>query len=251
MGDFQLAVGAATELVTVTASGGQMQLQAASGERSAVIDTQQLTDLLMDGRNVLDDMKLIPGINSTFNGAESNKEGLGSMSINGTRENAHLLTVDGVSNEDNGNNGNVQVTINPDAIAEVKVETSNYQAEYGKASGGQIAISVKNGTKEFHGDARYFYRHESLNANSWFNDQSNYYAQQTNSAMLPTPLFRYNTFGAQLSGPLVLPKTQFNHNRDKLFFFYSQENYHQLVPGSTAQTYLPTLDERNGNIAKR
>jgi hypothetical protein len=250
VGDFNLSVGSVTETITVAASGGQMQLQAASGERSAVIDAQQLTDLLNNGRNVLDDMKMIAGVNSTFNGAESSKEGLGSMNINGTRANEHLITVDGVSNEDNGNNGNVQVTINTDAIAEVKVETSNYQAEYGKAAGGQIAVSVRSGSHDFHGDARYFYRHENMNANTWFNDQSNYYAKQNGSAMLSTPLFRYNTFGGQIGGPVMLPRTHYNHNRDKLFFFYSQENYHQLVPGSTAQTYVPTDDERNGLFTK-
>ena len=246
LGDFKLSVGSSTETITVAASGGQMQLQAASGERSAVIDSQQLTDLLSNGRNVLDDLKILAGINSTFNGADSNKGGLDSMNINGTRANEHLLTVDGISNEDNGNNGGVQVTVNTDAIAEVKVETSNYQAEYGKAAGGQIAVSIKNGTSAFHGDARYFYRHENMNANTWFNDQSNYYARQNGSALLPTNKFRHNDVGAQLGGPVIFPKSNFNANHDKLFFFYSQESYHQLEPGGTTQAYVPTNDERNG-----
>jgi hypothetical protein len=246
VGDFKLSVGVTSETVTVVASGGEMQLQAASGERSAVIDSKQLTDLLSNGNNVLDDLKILAGVNSTFNGADSNKGGLDSMNINGTRANEHLLTVDGISNEDNGNNGGVQVTVNTDAIAEVKVETSNYQAEYGKAAGGQIALSIKNGTNAFHGDLRYFHRHEDMNANTWFNDQSNYYAKQNGNAMLSTPLFRHNDFGGQLGGPVIFPKSHFNANRDKLFFFYSQQSYHQLEPGGTTQAYVPTQDERNG-----
>ena len=90
------------------------------------------------------------------------------MNINGTRANEHEFTIDGASNVDTGNNGGTHVTINPDAIEEVKVLTSNYQAEFGKAAGGQIAITTKGGTNEWHGDARFFHRNEGLNANEWF-----------------------------------------------------------------------------------
>jgi hypothetical protein len=83
-GDFVLPVGAATETVSVTADAGQLQLQSNSGERSDLITGRQLNDVAMNGRNVLDYMKLIPGVISTFNGAVSGTGGLADMNINGT-----------------------------------------------------------------------------------------------------------------------------------------------------------------------
>ena len=251
-GAFVLKVGGASDSVTVTASGGEMQLQAYSGERSSVVDRQQIDDLMMNGRNILDFMKVLPGIYSSFGGAESGKGGLDSMTFNGTRENQHLLTVDGVSNEDNGANNAVQVTVNTDAIREVKVETSNFQAEFGKAAGGQIAISVQNGTNAFHGGLRYFYRHEWMNANNWFNDQTNALnkASGSNTAPLGTPLTRFNQYGGQIGGPVPLPWTSYNKNKDKLFFFYSHEYYQQTFPGGTNYITVPTAAEASGDFSK-
>jgi len=143
-GDLVLAVGAVTAQVTVTADSGQIQLQSNSGERSDVITDKQLNDVAMNGRNVLDYMKLIPGVTSAFNGAVSGTGCIDSFNINGTRANEHEFTIDGASNVDTGNNGGTHVTINPDAIDEVKVLTSNYEAEFGKAAGGQVAITTKS-----------------------------------------------------------------------------------------------------------
>ncbi|HXF13856.1 MAG TPA: carboxypeptidase regulatory-like domain-containing protein, partial [Terriglobales bacterium] len=203
-GDFVLQVGATTETVNVTADAGQFQLQSNSGERSDLITNKQLNEVAINGRNVLDYMKLIPGVISSFDGHASGTGGLDSMNINGTRANEHEFTIDGASNVDTGNNGGTHVTINPDAIEEVKVLTSNYQAEFGKAAGGQIAITTKGGTNQWHGDARFFHRNESLNANDWFNKKS----QLTPSDPKATPphndpeLYRYNYIGYQIGGPI-------------------------------------------------
>src|SRR5581483_7871414 len=109
---------------------------------------------------------------SGFNGAVSGTGGIDAFNINGTRANQHEYTIDGASNVDTGNNGGTHVTFNPHAIQEVKVLTSNYQAEFGKAAGGQVAIVSKGGTKDWHGNARFFHRHESLNANEWFHKKN-------------------------------------------------------------------------------
>ena len=93
---------------------------------------------------------------------------LGSFSVNGTRTNQKELTVDGSSNIDTGNNVDTHASLNPDAIAEVKVLTSNFQAEYGRAGGAFISVVSKSGTTEFHGGGRYFHRHEGMNANNYF-----------------------------------------------------------------------------------
>jgi hypothetical protein len=250
VGDFKLAVGADTESITVLASGGEMQLQAESGERSSLIDGKQIDSLLMNGGNILDYMKVIPGINSTFNGSESNKGSLDAMNFNGTRGNEHGITVDGISNEDNGCNCAVQVTVNSDAIGEAKVETSNFQAEYGKAAGGSIALVIKNGTRDFHGGASYVYRNESLNANSWFNDQTNAENKGTTNPVLGVDKMRLNDGGLRVGGPVLLPKWNYNHGRDRLFFFVSEEYYHQVDNGGTSTVYVPTLDEINGDFSK-
>ncbi len=237
-GNLVLSVGATANEVTVSADIGQVQLQADSGERSDVITSKQLNDVAINGRNVLDYMKLIPGVSGVFDGHASGTGGLDSFNINGTRSNEHEFTIDGASNVDTGNNGGTHVTLNPDAIEEVKVLTSNYQAEFGKAAGGQIALVTKSGNNEWHGDGRFFHRNEGLNANEWFNKKN-----QLQGDLPNTPaLYRYNYVGYQLGGPIV---------KNKLFFFWSQEFYRQLVPsGGTTQFYTPTALERQGDFSQ-
>jgi len=237
-GNLVLNVGATANEVTVTADSGQVQLQADSGERSDSITSKQLNDVAINGRNVLDYMKLIPGVTGVFDGHASGTGGLDSFNINGTRANEHEMTIDGASNVDTGNNGGTHVTVNTDAIEEVKVLTSNYQAEFGKAAGGTIALVTKSGSNEWHGDGRYFHRHEGLNANEWFNKKNQLQGDLPNTP----PLYRYNYAGYQLGGPIL---------KNKLFFFWSQEFYQQLVPsGGTTQFYTPTALERNGDFSQ-
>ncbi|MBZ5547888.1 MAG: TonB-dependent receptor [Acidobacteriia bacterium] len=236
-GEIVLAMGAATESVTVTADAGQIQLQSNSGERSDLISSKQLNDVAMNGRNVLDYLKLVPGMSGTFDGHASGTGGIDSYNINGTRANQHEFTIDGASNMDTGNNGGTHVTINTDAIEEVKILTSNYQAEFGKAAGGQVALTTKSGSNQFHGNGRLFHRHEGLNANEWFNKKTQLSNDQPN-----TPgLYRYNYVGYQIGGPI---------KKDKLFFFWSQEFYRQFVPGGTTQFYTPTELERQGDFSQ-
>jgi hypothetical protein len=247
-GDFQMEIGGGDSSVTVSAEAGQLQLQAESGERSDIVTGKQLNNLALNGRNIIDFVKVVPGVISNFDGQVSGTGGIDAFNINGTRANQHEFTIDGSSNVDTGNNGGTHVTINPDAIAELKILTSNYQAEYGKAGGGQLAVVTRGGTNEFHGNARYFHRHEGLNANSWFNkrNQLNDSANPHNSP----PLYRYNYFGYQVGGPVIIPGTGLNKNRDKLFFFWSQEFYRQLIPGDFVQYRVPTELERIGDFSQ-
>jgi hypothetical protein len=242
VGDFVLTVGAPTEQVTVTADSGELQLQSNSGERSDLITNKQLNDVAMNGRNVLDYMKLIPGVVSSFDGHASGTGGLAAMNINGTRANQHEFTVDGASNVDTGDNGGTHITINPDAIEEVKVLTSNYQAEFGKAAGGQIAIVTKSGTNGWHGGASFFHRNEGLNANEPFNKFSQLNPTNGGPAENAPPLYRYNYIGYDVGGPL---------KKDKLFVYWNQEFYRQLVPiTGTNNYYVPTLAERQGDFSQ-
>ncbi len=244
-GEFALEVGGAAETVTVTADSAELQLKTESGERSDLIEGRQIRDLALNGRNLFDLFKVVPGVTSVSQANQTSQTtGLDTFSINGTRQNSHNLTIDGASNVDPGDNGGVHVTVNPDAVQEVKLLTSNYQAEYGKAGGGTIQYVTKSGTNDFHGSARYFRRHDSLNANPFFN----------NARAVARPLYRYNYYGYDIGGPVFLPRfgeggPGFFNGRDKLFFFFSQEYYQQLVPNAARNIRVPTVQERNGDFS--
>lgn len=230
-GVFTLNVGAEATTVTVTADTGQLQIQANSGERSDLITGKQLNDIALNGRNVLDILRVIPGVSGRGAFAASGTGGLDTYSVNGTRTNQHEFTLDGASNVDTGNNGGTQVTMNPDAIAEVKVLTSNYAAEFGKAGGGSIVVTSRGGSNDFHGNVHFFHRNDGMNANDWVSNHNGTAKQK----------FRYNTFGYQIGGPI---------KRDKLFFFFSNEYYRQFVPSTIAQYRTPTALERAGDFSQ-
>ena len=170
-GDFVLEVGDMNESVSVEADAGRLQIQTESGERSDVVTNRQLRDIALNGRNIADMMKLVPGVIAGGTITTSTVTNVvGGFNINGTRALQHEYTVDGVTNLNLGNNTGALVSVNPDALQEVKVLTSNYQAEYGRAGGGFIALTTRGGTSEYHGGLRYFGRNEALNANTFFNN---------------------------------------------------------------------------------
>jgi hypothetical protein len=243
LGEMALQVGAPTDSVTVAADAGQLELQADSGERSEAVTGTQLRDLALNGRNIHDLAKIVPGVAQPGGANEvSNLSAIGSYSINGARVTMKDMTIDGSSITRTDQQAQ-QVTINPDAVGEVKFLTSNYQAEYGKAGGGIVTVTTKGGGQDFHFDARWFHRNDSLNANSFFN----------NVAGHPRPLYRYNYYGFDVSGPIYLPKWLggFNQSKTKLFFFYNEEWYNQLTPQASANNIeVPTALERQGNFSQ-
>jgi hypothetical protein len=126
-----------------------------------------------------------------------------------------------------------------DAIAEVKVLLNNYQAEYGRNAGAFVNIVSKSGTRDFHGSAYWFKRHEQFNANEFFNNRRGQ----------AKPLYRYNTFGGTIGGPVYIPKV-FNTERNKLFFFYSREDWRIFEPRAPRTVTVPTELERQGNFSQ-
>jgi hypothetical protein len=243
LGEMVLQVGAPTDTITVQADAGQLQLQSDSGERSEAITGTQLRDIALNGRNINDLAKLIPGVSNPGGASEvSNLSAIGNYQINGSRVTMKDMTVDGSSITRTDQQAQ-QVTINPDAVGEIKILTSNYQAEYGKAAGGIVTVTTKGGGKDFHVDARYFGRNEDLNANSYFNNLQGH----------PRSIYRYNYYGFDVSGPIYLPKFLggFNQSRQKLFFFYNEEWYKQLTPQASANNIeVPTALERQGNFSQ-
>jgi hypothetical protein len=244
-GVISLEVGGIENTVQVTADASQMLLKTESGEQSQVISGDQVKNLALNGRNYLDLVKLTPGVVSFVNAQTAGPGGLGSFNINGTRGNQHNLTIDGTTNVDTGSNGTQHIALVLDNIAEFKILTSNYQAEYGRSAGGDIKVITKGGGRDFHGTGYWFHRHEGFNANSFFNNAQ---GRQRN-------LYRYNYQGFNVSGPVWLPKNVFGplameSLRDKLFFFFSREWQEQLLPSAARQSRVPTAREIAGDFSQ-
>ena len=235
-GTLVLEIGGVSDTVSITAEASQLQVKTTSGEIGEAVTGRQVQELALNGRNYLDLLKIIPGVVSTVNGQVAGPGGLGNISVNGTRMNQHNLTIDGSTNVDTGSNGTQHVMLNLDAIAEFKVLTSNYQAEYGRSAGGDIKILTRGGGSDFHGTGYIFHRHEGLNANTLYN----------NADGIQRSLYRYNYFGYNVGGPIVLPKDKL---KDKLFFFWGQEWHRQLVPTNPRQVRMPTALELAGDFS--
>jgi len=149
LGDLTLQVGAPTDTITVVEDAGQLEMQTQSGERSEAVTNLQLRDIALNGRNINDLAKLVPGVAMPGGAAEiSNLSAIGNYQINGMRVTMKDMSVDGSSITRTDQQAQ-QVTINPDAVGEINILTSNYQAEYGKAAGGIVTITTKNGTQDF------------------------------------------------------------------------------------------------------
>ncbi len=234
-GDVKLEVGAVSEVVEVTAQGANVET--ASAERSSLLDSKQITDLMARGRDVMSLLQILPGVVNDNTGSDT----LGTFNtptMDGTRAEYNALNIDGISGN-TARGKNAQSPINMDAIAEVKVLTNSYTAKYGTASGGVINLITKSGTQQFHGGAYYYNRNEAFNANDFFNNRGGIARQR----------YRYNTEGANLGGPIFWPR-HFNADKQKLFFFISQEYLPNQSPNPANQYTMPTDLERKGDFSQ-
>jgi hypothetical protein len=237
IGTLQMEVGTVAESIEVNAQA--VQLQTESGERSQTINSKQMENIALNSRSYLPLVALTPGVTTIPSLQTAGHGGVGSISSNGNRQNQNNLTLDGVGNVDTGNNGDQLATLSLDSVQEFRVLTSNYQAEYGRSSGMQISVITKSGTSDFHGSGYWYHRHEGLNANNWKNNRDGQ----------PLKKQRYNDPGYTIGGPVFIPKL-FNRNKDKLFFFFSQEYQRQLNPQGTKNQTVPTDLERQGDFSQ-
>ncbi|MGH9841227.1 MAG: carboxypeptidase regulatory-like domain-containing protein [Blastocatellia bacterium] len=234
VGDLTLEIGNVGETVTITTQNDTVQT--ASAERAGVINTKQLDSLLIRGRNVMSVLQTLPGIVDT-GGSDSLSNGW-SINAQGSRTNTNNVSLDGATLNAIGNMNNGVVTVSMDAVAEVKVLLTNYQAEFGRMSGANVQIVTRSGTRDFHGLASYFKRHESLNANNFFNNRNGQ----------PRGRYRFNTWTYQVGGPVTIPG-KFNRDREKLFFFWNQEFWPQTSTAA-GQVTVPTSLERAGDFSQ-
>jgi hypothetical protein len=232
----ELPLGDVSQTIEVAAETARLQTQ--SAERSGLISLEQTQNVPLKGRDYLGLVKLLPGVIDTANRNAPGWNNLGGITINGNRQGTINLTLDGISSLDTGSMGGPYLAPSVDAVAEVKVLLTNYQAEYGRSSGGTINTIIKSGTREFHGGAYYFLRNEALNANEFFRNRDG----------LARPQYRFNYPGYFIGGPV--PAGKFNKNRDKLFFFWSQEFLPRNYPTDLVRRTFPTALQRNGDFSR-
>ena len=253
-GVIALEVGQIGDTVEVTADAAQLQIKTESGEQGTAINNEQLQNLAVNGRNYLDLLKLTPGVVVTTGFAVSGPGGLGNIDINGTRTGSNNLTIDGTTNVDTGSNGTQHIALSLDNIAEFKLLTSNYQAEYGRSGGGAIQIVTKSGTSEFHGTGYYFHRHEQFNANSYFNNANGRIGDPTTASSAIRATSTATTSRATTSAARSICRRSFSaagtDDKEKLFFFWSQEWQEQLVPQAARQSRVPTALEAAGDFSQ-
>jgi len=231
--DLKLELGSVTETTTVSAQGAQVMT--ASSERADLLSTKQIDDLVVRGRNFTDLTSLLPGvIDTTKSNSVSDNP---AIYVNGNRDTTNAMFIDGIPADDMSST-QMKDMISQDAVDEVKVETSNYQAEYGRQAGSNIVAVTKSGTRDFHGLASYFNRNEDYNANDYFSKRNG----------IPRARYRFNTITYDVSGPVVIPHA-FNHARNKLFFFFLQEIWPTTTSSSGSLT-VPTALERTGDFSQ-
>lgn len=235
VGKMAMEVGAVTESITVEAQG--TVVQTASAERSGVITSAQVDQIAIKGRTVMQLLQLLPGV---VNSADPDVISRGwNINVNGNRRATTSVSLDGMASNAIGNNNNMMMMVSQDAIAEVKVLLSNYQAEYGRMSGANVHLITKSGSQDFHGGMSYYKRHEQFNANNFFNNRTG----------SPKPRYRFNTYNYNVGGPIYIPG-KFNTAKDKLFFFWSQEFWPLKTAAGLDRITVPSQLEKAGNFSQ-
>jgi hypothetical protein len=238
LGRMQLELGSLQETVSVQAAA--TPVETASSEKSSLVTGRELNDIALKGRDFFGLMYTLPGIVDTSTGRDATSpNALSGITINGGRNASKNFTVDGITDMDTGSNTTLHFEPNMDAIAELRVLTSNYQAEFGRNGGGTISAITKGGTQDFHGSGWWQHRNEDMNANLWANNRNG----------LAKAPYRLGVEGYTIGGPVYIPH-HFNTGKRRLFFFVSEEWTGQKVNSSPATGNMPTSLERSGDFSK-
>ncbi len=232
-----LELGSVSTAIEVQAQ--SVHVQTDSSDHAIDVNLKQIQDTPIRGRDFQAIIKDLAGVQDL--GTHDNRGwGTQTPTVNGGQQGQVLLTLDGIASQDSGAPGlNTYQAPSVDAIGEVKLLVGNYAAEYGSRNGGQLNVSIKNGTAQYHGSAYYYWRHEELNANEFFN----------NSGGIGKPKYRFQNPGGTFGGPLLIPGVPFNKNRNRLFFFFSYDYVHNTATAMAAmarQTATQCLLPWNG-----
>ena len=227
--DVSIKPGSVNETITVSAAPTVLETETSS--RGQVVGTREIENLPLNGRSYADLSLLVPGVRKSFLQNQSTTSREASFNVNGQRSAFNNFLLNGLDNNSYGtsNQGfaNENIPPSPDAVSEFRLETSNYSAEYGRASGAVINASIRRGSNEFHGRAWNYLRNTNLNAIGPF---------------APTggvkPTFIRNQFGGTFGGPIW---------RDHTFFFMDYEGTRQIAKSFAAAT-LPTPEQSSGTF---
>ena len=224
-----LEAGAVSETVEVSTSAGET-VNTTSGEVARVVDRRQVQNLALNGRNYMQLVTLVPGaaILDEDQLALTTSLSISQAAINGNRPNYNSLTVDGGFNMDSGSNNSQVNNVGIDFIQEVKIQTSNFSAEYGRNAGASVNVVTRSGGNDYHGSVYEFLRNDSLDARNFFSSVKQ--------------KLRFNNFGWNFNGPAV---------KDKLFFFVGQEYKYIRQDAAPVRRILPTRAERGGDFSRR
>ena len=231
--EIQLQVGNVTTTVNVESAAARVQTD--TSDRIATIPQQVVEDVPSNGRNFLAATRTIVGSQTTSNA--------GGGTINGGQTGQLVLQLDGITQQDSGapsasaNAG--RFNVNLDAVAEIQVQVNTMNAEFGSRAGGQITVTTKNGTNQFHGTAYIYFRNEAFNANSFFNNKTG----------VVRPRTRFQNPGFTVGGPVLLPKLPFNRDRTKMYFFYAEDQLYNKNSSVNSFT-MPTALEKSGDFSK-
>lgn len=226
--DFALQVAGASETVTVT--GAADLLESDSSDRGQVVRAQQIVALPLNGRSYANLALLAPGVRESHTNSSIGGGGReAAFNVNGMRATVNNFLLDGIDNNAYGTSNqsfsSQVVQVSPDAIAEFKVQTNTYSAEFGRSGGAIINATYRTGSNQFHGAAWEFHRNTVLNATGFFKPVSG----------TKPPLIR-NQFGFTFGGPII---------RDRTFFFGDYEGFRQVQKNLVFST-IPTLAQRGG-----
>lgn len=217
---FTLDVGSVEETVSVTADQTQVNTSDASG--GSIIDQQQVQMLPLNGRQMYSLLSLTPGVKTPPTGnAASELNESNAYSINGQWGNYNQFALNGapVSQQNGGGAGSWNISPSVDAVAEFKVMSNTYDAQYGRSSGGTVNTIIKSGSPHFHGTVYDFWRNSILDANSYSNGQ----------AGIRKPFHNQHQFGGTIGGPVI---------GDSTFFFFSYEGWREATPNSVNTTTI-------------
>ncbi len=235
--NFRLQVGSVTE--TVTVNSGEPLLQTQSGTVSTVIESQQIQNTPLNGRNVMNLAALTPGVvpqgatsgnplgNQAAIGNYTNPAGWDNYQIGGAVTGENLVFVDGAPLNLPTQNWIAYIPTQ-DSIREFRVETNNISSQYGEYYGGVLNFTTKSGTNSLHGSAYEYFRNTVLDANSYINNQTG----------VARPPLQQNQYGVTLGGPLI---------KNKMFLFGSWEGYANRS-GLPYETEVPTVAETQGDF---
>jgi outer membrane receptor protein involved in Fe transport len=227
--DLELALGEVTQSVTV--SENVRVLETETADRGATFESRRVLEVPLMGRNPFSEAWSSPGViqnASTQRLRPFDISGSSSMVIDGGRPSANEVLVDGISSLFQASS--VSYVPTAEAMSEFKVQSTNFDAQYGWTLGGVVNIITKNGTNQFHGSAFEFFQNTHLDANT-FNQNLTGVGRSSS---------HINTFGADVAGPI---------RKNKLFFTYTFEDIRQVIPDPFV-TSIPTALQRQGDFSQ-